>query len=142
VVLSPGLFSGLGPARANPGKTIPLRASEIVEALGESVMSTLGGKPVNGKTLVITARRELRDIILLQAAMRGIWPGPEFTPAVTMSLDGQGKFEVQCEPDWEKSLNLYLLNRDCRRCGGLITAGFDHTQDDCDLRLAEVVINT
>jgi hypothetical protein len=61
---------------------------------------------------------------------------------VRAEVDLSSRLIINYGPDWLSEVDRYLRNRGCRRCGGLVTAGFEHTRDECDLALARDVLDS
>lgn len=126
-----------------PGTGGPLRASEIREAVEETIWNRLFAR-VDG-AFYASVRNDLRTILSHQADIMGL-PAPDralWSVLMEVVTDrGANKIVVMYPPSWDHVVDDHMENRDCRRCGGLRTCGFPHTGDDCDLILARCVLDS
>ena len=140
-MIIPGFTVHLPAVRdSGPGMGGPLSASGIAAAVEEVVCLMVGQKVDDSLFLVV--RSKLRDIMEHQSAIRRIQGPPRELYSVPMSVDHGNTFVITYGPGWAPAVDLHLWNRECRRCGSLVTAGFEHTQDECDLALARDVIDS
>lgn len=136
----PGLTTvNLAHMPERPGMGAPMRASGIIEALEETLSVRKGSKIDDA--LFVSVRYDLRKILEHQSAVRGL-PGPERSLwDVIINVDDRNALVIVCGQGWIPAVDHHLMNHDCSRCGGLRTAGFVHTKDDCDLILARCVLD-
>jgi hypothetical protein len=140
-VIVPGLFVHLPAAQdVSPGMGGPLSASGIAAAVEETVGLMVGQKVDDSLFLVVQSR--IRDILEHQSAIRCLPGPPRDLYSVPMSVDYTNTFVIAYGPDWAPAVDRHLWNRECRRCGSLVTAAFEHTRDECDLALARDVIDS
>lgn len=124
----------------DPQEVKPLWASEMVAEIHKKALSFIG-KIDDG-----TLRQILhmaKSIVLQQIHIRGLqtssdvnWLSVELNPSDPRSVI------VAVLPGCLEQLDLDLRNRECRRCGGLLTFGIRHTREDCDETLVRDVIDS
>jgi hypothetical protein len=143
LVLIPGLVHLPVPSTPSPGMGgVPLRASEIQGALDEVIGQFVGSKV--DQSLFHSVRHRLAEILFYQFGLRGLPSFDKTMASVPMEIDvvTGSRIVVRYGPLWNKDVDERLGNRDCRRCGGLLTSGFVHTGDECDLVLARGVLES
>lgn len=125
---------------SGPGMGGPLSALGILEAVMESLNAMVGSK-IDAFFLPVVQSR-IRGILEHQSAIRSLPDFPKALYSVHAEVDLSNRLVINSGPDWLEAVDRHLWNRDCRRCGSLVTAGFAHTRDECDEALARDVIDS
>lgn len=123
-----------------PGMGGPLSALGILEAVTESLNAMVGSR-IDASFLPVVQSR-IRGILEHQSAIRSLPGPPKALHSVRAEVDLSNRLTVNYGPDWLSEVDRHLWNRECKRCGSLVTAGFDHTRDECNVALARDVIDS
>ncbi len=126
---------------ARPRPVVPLRAVEMVAEIHARAASFMGRKMSRALPTQILAMA--RSVLHEQVQIRGLSTDSSMSwLSVDVDPEDPCRIRVLCDAATLDQLDADLRNRDCPRCGGLLTFGVRHTQDECDETLVRDVLES
>lgn len=119
----------------------PLRAAEMIEHVMGEVRAMFGQK-ADPRRFPAQVMAMLRDVVFRQARLRGLEPTGFTDFGVSVEMAEPGRVSIVCRDGWLEGLDSDLLNRDCPRCGSLLTLNHRHPIEECDVALVRDVIES